>query len=125
VLNKKILFYLAISWSLLLIFLSLVSLSSIKDPIDVPYKDKAVHFVFYFVFVVLWTIWVYKSDIFKPIWVVLLIGILLGICIEFCQSNFTNERKFELLDIIANSLGALFGFIVAKNIIKTLKSHSK
>ncbi len=113
----------AISWSLLIIFLSLVSLSSIKDPIDVPYKDKAVHFVFYFVFVLLWTIWVYKSDIFKPIWVVLLIGIVLGICIEFCQANFTNERKFELLDIMANTIGAIFGYITAKNIIIKLKSH--
>ena len=50
-LNQKTIFFLALGWTLLIVFLSLVSMSSLKDPLDVPFKDKAVHFVFYFVFV--------------------------------------------------------------------------
>lgn len=122
-LKKKTILYLAIGWSLLIIFLSLVSLSSIKDPIKVPYKDKAVHFVFYFVFVLLWNLWNFKTSALKYSWIILLIAILLGISIEYCQSLFTSDRKFEILDIVANTFGALIGYIVTEKIIKSLKSH--
>lgn len=122
-LKKKTILYLAIGWSLLIIFLSLVSLSSIKDPIKVPYKDKAVHFVFYFVFVLLWKLWNFKTSALKYSWIILLIAILLGISIEYCQSSFTSDRKFEILDIVANTFGALIGYIVTEKIIKSLKSH--
>jgi VanZ family protein len=125
VLNKKIILYLAISWTLLILFLSLVSLSSFNNPIKVPYKDKVVHFVFYFVFVFLWCLWIFKSKYNNPSLAVLLIAILFGISIEFCQGYFTRDRKFELLDIFANSLGAFFGYLISKKIIKSLKSHSK
>lgn len=122
-LNQKTLFFLALSWTLLIVFLSLVSLSSIKDPIDLPYKDKAVHFVFYFVFVFLWDVWKFKSASQKSSWIILRIAILFGISIELCQAYLTQERKFEFFDIIANSLGAFIGFITAEKIIKSYKSH--
>ncbi len=113
----------ALGWTLLIVFLSLVSMSSLKDPLDVPFKDKAVHFVFYFVFVLLWDLWKYKSTPYKSSWILLPIALLFGILIEFSQGYFTNDRKFELFDIMANSLGAIFGFISSKKIIKTFKSH--
>jgi VanZ family protein len=123
VLNQKTIFFLALGWTLLIVFLSLVSMSSLKDPLDVPFKDKAVHFVFYFVFVLLWDLWKYKSTLYKSSWILLPIALLFGILIEFSQGYFTNDRKFELFDIMANSLGAIFGFISSKKIIKTFKSH--
>jgi VanZ family protein len=123
VLNNRNFFLVAFSWTVAIIILSLISVHNINDPIQIPYKDKIVHFIFYYFFVLFWSFWLTTSRVTKPIWIILVIGIFFGITIEFFQGYCTTNRSMELLDIIANSVGAFFGFITATKCIKKIKSR--
>jgi VanZ family protein len=39
-----------------------------------------------------------------------------GIAIEFIQRNFVPHRSFDFFDIVADAVGCVVGFIVAKKI---------
>ena len=122
-LNNRNFFLVAFSWTVAIVILSLISVQNINNPIQIPYKDKIVHFIFYYFFVLFWSFWLTTSRVTKPIWIILVIGIFFGIAIEFCQGYFTSNRSMELLDIVANSVGAFFGFITATKCIKIIKSR--
>lgn len=83
------------------------SFSSFKR-FKIPYKDKTVHFAFYFVFVVLWALSFsgHYSDKRKLRLSVLLAAVLYGILIEICQGLFTKNRSADIVDILANTAGA-------------------
>ncbi len=72
-----------------------------------------VHFVFYFVFVLLWSSY-RKSVLFtkRQALLILLIAIGFGILMEGLQSVFTTTRKADILDVLANSTGAILGFLI-------------
>jgi VanZ family protein len=123
VLNNRNFFLVAFTWTIAITILSLISVNTINNPIQIPYKDKIVHFIFYYFFVLFWSLWLSTSQISKPIWTILVIGIFFGIAIEFCQGYFTSNRSMELLDIVANSVGAFFGFITATKCIEIIKSR--
>lgn len=116
--NKhKLYFLIAVSWTLVITILSLITIdSSVGSSIKLPNKDKYVHFTFYFVFVIVWSLFfrTNKSKLF-----IIFSAIGYGILMEICQGVFTVTRTPDFLDIIANSLGALFGivfiFIYKKN----------
>ena len=102
----------AVLWTLLIIYLCL------DDSPNVPqftfqYKDKIVHFIFYFVFVYFWTKSLNNKDI-NTIVLILFLALMLGITIEFLQENFTHTRTFDWYDILANSIGAVASFMYVK-----------
>ncbi|MES2747777.1 MAG: VanZ family protein [Bacteroidota bacterium] len=108
--NKKILLLFALLWTVLITILSLITVGNIGGKIALPHKDKMIHFVFYFVFVLLW-FHVKKSgnNYKKTSVVVFLIAIGYGLLMELFQSVFTTTRKADIFDVIANSSGALAG----------------
>jgi len=89
------------------------SFSSFKR-FNIPYKDKTVHFFFYFVFVVLWVLSFSRqySDKRKLRLSVLLAAVFYGILIEICQGLFTKNRSADILDVLANSAGAATAVLV-------------
>ena len=87
---------------------------------QIPFKDKIVHFGFYFGFVYLW-VKSFKNTSFTKSLLVLILGILLGIIIEFLQENFTKSRAFDSYDILAKSIGALLSFIFVNTLLKNKK----
>ena len=102
----------AVLWTLLIIYLCL------DDSPNVPqftfqYKDKVVHFIFYFVFVYFWTKSLKNKDI-NTLGLILFLALILGITIEFLQENFTYTRTFDWYDILANSIGAVASFMYVK-----------
>lgn len=110
---------LAIFWTAAITWLSLISFDSVPSvSISIPGKDKVVHFVFYFVFVVLWSK-ALNSGEKKQHLVLLLVAITYGIIIEAFQDIFTLTRTAEFLDVVANSIGAISGiaFLRVKKII--------
>ncbi len=80
------------------------------------HSDKAVHFLMYFILVG-WFVQLYpKPD--KRIHI--LIGaILLGMLIEYLQ-GMTSYRSFDFIDEIANSIGALSAFLLARTTFASL-----
>jgi len=112
VLNRKTYFFLALTWTAIVTFLSLASLNDVGSSIKIQGKDKVVHFTFYFVFVLFWNFFLKrkKTSLFTSI-IIALFAIEYGIFMEICQGTFTTTRTPDILDIIANSTGAIAGWI--------------
>ncbi len=108
------------SWLVTLTVLSLVSFEddSALD-LDIPNFDKVVHFTFYFVAGILGVFFFHaiKKDFVQKtsLLVIFLLGLIgYGIIIEVLQANLTTYRSAELLDVMANSTGAIFGILLVR-----------
>jgi VanZ family protein len=114
---------LAIGWTIAVVWGSLTSGSNLQSTgmFNLPYFDKVLHFLAYFLFVFLWinTKEEVKSQKTVIQWIV--IGSLLGVAVECAQYAWTTDRRFENLDIIANIIGSIGGGIAFNWKIKTTK----
>lgn len=100
--------FIAIIWTLL-IFVGCLFPSQQLPHVAVPFIDKWTHFVMFGLFTFLWLC---AKPNYTSIYVarVLLVGILLGCAIEVLQGTITFlGRSMELLDAIADAVGALLG----------------
>ena len=113
-LNKKTYFLLALLWTCIVTVFSLITIKSdIGSSIKIENKDKFVHFTFYFVFVVLWFLFAKDKSINKKTKLIVLFSAIgYGILTEICQGIFTTTRTPDILDVLANSLGAIVGLLV-------------
>lgn len=110
---RKTYLLIAIIWTAIIAFLCLTESSNIPK-INFQYKDKVVHFVFYFLYVYFWFL-VYKN--IKYLFAIIVTAIVFGVVIEILQYYTTLTRSFDLLDILANTIGAVMcGWIIKKQI---------
>ena len=79
------------------------------EPLSFPNADKLEHAVAYGS-LSLWFCQIYLSARSRTIALALLIG--LGIALEFVQ-GWTGYRDFEVLDMVADSVGVLLGLLLA------------
>lgn len=103
----------AIAWTTLITFLSLATIGDIASSITFAGKDKVVHFLFYFVFVIAWYYAKFLNT--KPSYYLVLTAILYGVFMEICQGIFTINRTPDFFDALANSAGAIAAFLFLKN----------
>jgi len=110
-LSERKFLFLAITWTVFVTVASLVSFNSVPK-VKVIGSDKVVHFLFYSVFVVLWSL-TKKQTYFKINYSLLIVfvAIVFGIIIEILQGVLTKTRQADFYDVLANSLGAIVGFI--------------
>lgn len=116
--HKYFLFFLAFSWTMFIVILCLIDPT--KDNIvSFSNADKVAHFSFYFLFVILWNrfLLVSNATILKSKYAILFIAIFFGICIELAQKIFTTTRQADILDVFANTLGAVLGFIISNKFL--------
>ncbi|WP_298392878.1 VanZ family protein [Flavobacterium sp.] len=118
--NKKIFFLLAIVWTLVITLLSLATFTDVSSNIKVPFKDKFVHFTFYLLFVILWSLFFKET---KYNFKILFAAIGYGIAMEICQKLFTTTRSADLLDVVANTAGAIVGMILMTTIVNNKTTH--
>ncbi|WP_281542337.1 VanZ family protein [Maribacter aestuarii] len=106
-----------------LVFVTFASLSTFETSgsslTKIPHFDKFVHFIFYFIMVILGVLAVreyLKTSIkFSKVMVcVLLFAVIYGIIIEVLQYTWTINRQGDILDALANTVGALLGMWVAR-----------
>lgn len=110
-LSERNFLFLAILWTVVITVLSLVSINSVPK-VHIPGKDKVVHFLFYLVFVILWSFTKVKLYFkLKYDFIIVLFAIVYGIIIEVLQSVLTQTREADIYDVFANSIGAIAGFI--------------
>ena len=110
-LSERNFLLLAIIWTVLITVASLVSSSAIPKGYLL-WNDKIIHFLFYLVFVVLWSFANVKSYLkMKYDLLIVVFAIFYGIIIEVLQSVLTKTREADLFDAFANSLGAIVGFV--------------
>lgn len=106
----------AVFWTALIFYLSLDNSPNVPN-ISFENKDKIVHFLFYFFFVIFWFKGLQLKS-FNFCVLLLFIAVSTGIIIEFLQKYYTVNRSFDAYDILANSFGALTGFLVVLKKIK-------
>jgi len=111
VLNKKLL---AIIWNVAILVFCLVNLSNVNQvsSIRIPHIDKIVHFIFYTTSSFLWS-WALLTKTSKhyQLNLVLIVVSLIafGLAVECLQDIMPTKRSFEWYDVIANTMGVLFG----------------
>ena len=112
---KNVFFWAALIWTIVIAFLCLVSFNNIPK-VGLSNSDKYAHFTFYFVFSGLWFLYFsYRKDNFskvKRFLVVFFLSLFYGIAIEMMQYLFTETRKADIFDILANAFGAVIGLLV-------------
>lgn len=99
-------------------FSSLYSFEQDELPsFNIPYADKLVHFTFYFVGLVLGSLYVLQLKgqgqvLLRKIGILAFFLILFGIIIEVIQGTMTLHRSGDFFDALANTTGVVLGFIV-------------
>ena len=90
----------------MLVVVAYVSL--IPVPIDVAASDKLLHLITYFLLSAFFTTLVQNA---RSLWLVVSGLVLFGVLIEVLQ-GLTGYRHFEIMDMLANSLGVLSGALI-------------
>ena len=115
---KQIVFWIALLWTGVVLFLSLVQADKIPA-VNIQNLDKVVHAFFHFVFTSLWILFfktqIKDPDSYKPYVISFLFSVLFGITVEMLQGQYTTTRKEDALDVAANLVGAtlaVFSFIL-------------
>lgn len=117
-LSERNYFYIAIFWAVLIAVLSLVSLNPISEEIIISNNDKFFHFVFYAVLSILLGLSARQTK--HNVYIIFLV-IIYGIIIEILQFLLTKNREADINDAIANSFGAITGFVFLR-IVKNKKN---
>ena len=110
-----------IIWVILIYILLTLPPKDFKEvEFEIPFADKAVHAALFAIMVLLFA-WPYRlapfhKNAFK-IFLVMLVAIAYGIAMEYVQKNLTNPRAFEVGDMIADAVGAIAGFFIARKFI--------
>lgn len=118
--------WLAILFSLLIvIIIVLADMGALPNVLqvwnDLPYGDKAGHFILYGILTLLIDLALFRSfPLQRQKLVAVIIGLILAVLMgleEFSQQFFVN-RTFSLLDLVAGYLGVIFFSWMAINIKK-------
>ncbi|WP_091083240.1 VanZ family protein [Flavobacterium gillisiae] len=106
---KRIVFWIALLWTGVVLFLCLVQSDKIPA-VNIENLDKVVHAFFHFVFTSLWILFfktqIKDPDSYKPYIISFLFSVLFGVTIEILQGQYTTTRKEDALDVLANMVGA-------------------
>ena len=119
---RKLFLGLAIAYSLLIAFLSLSKFILGKLP-PVSNSDKIAHFLAYFVFVLIWGCYFMTSKNKESMLIAVksfVLGFVFGLLMEIMQYMLTSYRTFDLLDVLANTLGGAFGAVIVIFLLKQL-----
>ena len=116
--NLSINFYrylvLSIAWVFFTFYLLIIYSHKESSTISFPFLDKVVHFILFFIQSILITNTLYEySDRNNRIILIasIILLLLFGLIIEI-QQIYLPYRTFEIMDLIANFVGVLFGSFV-------------
>lgn len=107
--HNKIYLIFALIWTIIVTVLCLISSDELPLPKFEKNYDKLGHMAFHFGITTLWYLY-FKHKIFntkKAIIQAFLISFIYGILIEIAQALFTTTRTADILDVAANTIGAL------------------
>jgi VanZ family protein len=107
----------AMGWIILILFLCTMPGSSLPKAslFDKLHVDKLVHFFLFGGTVILLAYGYYRQRGHISGWTLLGIALatgLYGLAIEFIQKYFTANRSFEIMDVVADTVGALMGALI-------------
>jgi VanZ family protein len=124
--RNKFLLGIAVSWTALIGILCLIKSGDLPS-LHISGTDKYVHFIFHFIFTLLWATYASqnkKGHKIKNTLIVVGYSLMYGILIEFLQETLTTTRHADILDVIANLTGALTAFLVFVMLKATLTKNT-
>ncbi|WP_240643069.1 VanZ family protein [Sinomicrobium pectinilyticum] len=97
--------------------------------VSYPHLDKIVHFIFYYIFLILWYYALRGEDTFgpvkkKPLLIAFFMAFVYGTIVEVLQYTMGKGRSGDILDALANTTGMICGIftvILVNAINKTIK----
>lgn len=109
--HKRFYFIVALSWTILILYVCLIKSSNIPS-INIVGIDKIVHIFLHLFFTLFWGLALSKSKILdsfsKVIWISFTLSLVFGLLIEFLQAYFTTTRRADSIDVLANLFGSFF-----------------
>ena len=118
-LDRKYIAKIAVYYSLFLIILSLIPVPDLGLPKFQLFEiDKLVHFIMYFSLTMLWCF--ASENFYRSNFKLILFAIFFGFVLEIFQHILPFGRYFDLGDLLANSLGVIFGIFILYCIKKKL-----
>ena len=118
-LNKNLLLFGALGYTLTLGILSLVSNDKIPY-FGTNYEDKVYHLVAYALLTFLWYKVFAAFNIKNSIFIAFIISIIYGIIIEVLQGQLTDARDSSIFDIFANVIGVAIVTLILTFRMKTI-----
>ena len=104
----------ALIWTCSILLLCLEPANDLPK-IEINNVDKLAHFIFHFVFIILWYLY-FKSSIkiinYKTSVILFFTSLIFGILIEWSQKAFTTSRNGDILDVISNISGAFTALVI-------------
>jgi len=112
--------WLAVGYALVVLVIYL-SLASAPDNLEMnfPYEDKVYHALAYFTLMA-WFSQIYQTSLQRNM--IALAFVFMGLLLEYLQS-FTPDRFAEFGDMLANTTGVVFAFIVTLTAAKNCLSR--
>ena len=117
--DRRYISKITIYYTLFLIILSLIPVQDLSFPKFQLFEiDKLVHFIMCFSLTILWCL--ASESFYKSNFKLLLSMIFFGFVLEIFQHILPYGRYFDVGDLLANSIGVIFGIIILYYIKKKL-----
>lgn len=112
----------AIIWGSLILVASITSSNSVPSA-NIPHLDKVVHFTLYFILCILIIFATTSKQGLVPLMIIVIAVLssgIFGIVMEYLQEVMKQGRSAELLDAVANTLGAIMAGILYRPLSKKI-----
>ena len=112
--NKSVLLFVAILYTIVLTVLNFVSISKVPD-LGLSFNDKIFHLGAYFGLAFLWLTYFKFFNKKSRFFVVSVFLVLYGVTLELLQHRLNPNRTYEVYDLSANCLGVIIGMLFVYN----------
>ncbi|MGF1556110.1 VanZ family protein [Paucihalobacter sp.] len=109
--------FLVVFYIISITVLSLININRLPD-IGTNHDDKLYHASAYFVFVILSFNYLKKIEVKKAVLIAMVFSVFYGIIIEVLQHVLNTNRTFDILDIVANTIGVILGYFIIQYVNK-------
>ena len=116
---RKVYLVLAVLYTLALTVASLITLKGMPE-LGTDMDDKLYHVLAYMILFIIWCFALSKPIGRKRLIALALYCIAFGIIIEAIQGKVNVNRMADILDVVANIIGVLVGFIIGRKWIHSL-----
>lgn len=119
--NKHLVLFLAVAYTIVLLYLTLGNPVKLDAPIQFEFQDKLYHFIAYLGLSGIWSYFSLISKFEKGILKAFLTTLIFGIILEVIQEWINPIRTFDVLDLVANCFGVILGTIIVTYYFRTMK----